>query len=374
MWRTVLFVCLCGWASAQAQLQVAPPSIAATSWSLTDLRCEQRLAQRADGERIEPGPLTQLMTAYTVFDAVRQKQITLDQALPVSPAAAKTPGARIYLQADTRVGAEELLRGMIVAQANDAAVALAEGVAGSEPGFAERMNAHARRLGMSTTRFSNATGLPHPQQYATAADLATLTRALLRDFPQYLPLYQLRNFTYRGVSHPNPNWLLGRDPRVDGLITGFVENGGYGIVATAERDGRRLAAVVIGADSEKLRAMEAQKLLNYGFQHTEAVRLAAPGAALAELTVWKGSEKALKAGTAREVCAAVPRGQAGLLKATLTSRQPLVAPVTAQQEVGTLAVSFDGKPLGEYPVVALDNVAVANLFGRMWDGLRLLFE
>ena len=374
MWRILLLVLLLGAPGVDAQLQVSPPSIAARSWLLYDLQSEQTIVQRADAERVEPGPLTQLMTAYAVFEAINQKEFALEQALQVSAQAVRTPGARMYLQPDTRVSADELLRGMIAVLANDAAVTLAQGVAGSEPAFVERMNAHARRLGLDATQFANATGRPHPRQYSTAIDLAKLAAALVREFPQYLPLYQLRGFTYRGITQPNPNWLLGRDPRVDGLTTGFTEDGGYSIIATAEREGRRLLAIVIDADSEKLRAMQAQELLNYGFQHTEAVRLAKQGATVAELVVWKGSQKLLRAGTQRDVFASVARGQAGRLKVTLTSQQPLIAPVSAQQQVGVLNVSFDGKPLRGYPVVALEDVSVASLFGRLWDGLRLLFH
>jgi len=374
MQRLFLLVLLLATASASAQLQVAPPSLAAESWLLLDLQSGQTIAQRAAAERIEPGPLTQLMTAHVVFEAIKQKQLTLDQALPVSAQAARTRGARLYLRPETWVSTDELLRGMSVVLANDAAITLAEGVAGGESAFVERMNAQARRLGLDATRFANATGLAHAQHYSTAADLAHLAAALVRDFPQYLPLYQLRSFTYQGVTQANPNGLLGRDPTVDGLTTGFTEDGGYSLIATAQRDERRLLAIVIGAASEKLRAMEAQKLLNHGFQHTEAVRLAAQGTTIAELVVWKGSQNKVKAGVERDLFVSVPRGQASLLKATLTSQQPLVAPVDARQRVGVLSVSFDGTPLGEYPVVALEDVSAANLFVRLWDGLRLLFE
>jgi D-alanyl-D-alanine carboxypeptidase (penicillin-binding protein 5/6) len=374
MQRLVFSILLLAAAGATAQIPAPPPSVAAKSWLLLDLQSQQVLAQRAAGERIEPGPLTRLMSAYLVFDALEQKRLTLDETLHVSAKAVRTPGARMYLKPDTRVTTDELLRGMIVVPANDATIALAEGVAGSERAFVERMNVQARRLGLTDTVFANATGLPHPQHTSTAADLARLAAALVRDYPQHLPLYQLRSFTYNGVTQPNLNWLLGRDPRVDGLAAGFTEDGGYSLVATARRDDRRLLAIVAGASSENLRAMEAQKLLNYGFQHYQTVRLYAQGAAVAELPVWKGSAKRLKAGVDRDLFVSVSRGQAHLLKADLVSQQPLLAPVSARQRVGVLKVTFDGKPLGEYPVVALEGVTVANLFVRLWDSLRLLFD
>ena len=374
MQRLLLPVLLLAASGATAQIPVPPPSVAASSWLLLDLQSEQVLAERAAGERVEPGALTLLMSAYVVFDALEQKRLGVTEALQVSDKAVRTPGARMYLKPDTRATADELLRGMIVVPANDAAVALAEGVAGSEQHFVERMNAQARRLGLTDTVFANATGLPLSHHTSTPANLARLAAALVRDYPQHLPLYQLRSFTYNGVTQPNLNWLLGRDPRVDGLATGFTEDGGFSLVATARYGDRRLLAIVTGASSENLRAMEAQKLLNYGFQHYQTVLLYARGTEIAELPVWKGSTKKLSAGLDRDLFVSVPRGQANLLKARLVSRQPLVAPVSARQPVGELELTFDGRPLGEYPVVALQGVSVANVLVRLWDSLRLLFD
>jgi D-alanyl-D-alanine carboxypeptidase (penicillin-binding protein 5/6) len=263
---------------------------------------------------------------------------------------------------------------MIVVSANDATVTLAHGIAGSEEAFVERMNVQAKRLGMTGSRFANATGLPDPQHYSTTYDLAVLANALIRDFPQYLGLYVLREFTFNGITQPNRNSLLGWDPRVDGLKTGYTENAGYCLIATARRDARRLLAIVTGAESEKARATEAQRLLNYGFQHYETVQLYAQGAEVAQLPVWKGSQKRLKAGMERDLFLSVPRGQGDRLKATLTSQQPLLAPISRLQRVGVLRITFDGKPVGEYPVVALEAVSVANMLVRAWDSLRLLFD
>jgi D-alanyl-D-alanine carboxypeptidase (penicillin-binding protein 5/6) len=351
-----------------------PPSIEAKAWLLMDLRSHQVIASHASEERVEPASLTKLMSAYLVFDAVKQKQIALDQRLPVSQKAWRMPGSRMFLLPAATPAVEELLHGVIVVSANDATIVLAEGVAGSEEEFVARMNLQARRLGLSATRFSNATGLPDPQHYSTTADLARLAQALARDFPMYLPLYALRSLSYNGITQPNRNLLLGRDPRVDGLKTGHTENAGYCLIATARSGDRVLLAVVMGAASETARALEAQKLLNYGLQSYQTVRLYGQGDTVAELPVWKGSARRLRAGFEEDLYVSVPRGQGGLLKATLTSLQPLLAPVSQQQRVGVLRLAFDGKPLGEYPVVALESVSVANIFLRIWDGLRLLFN
>jgi D-alanyl-D-alanine carboxypeptidase (penicillin-binding protein 5/6) len=350
------------------------PSIEARAWLLMDLQSRQVIASEGSDQRVEPASLTKLMSAYVVFDALRQKQVTLDQRLPISVKAWKMPGSRMFLEPTATPTLEELLHGLVVVSGNDATIALAEGVAGSEEEFVRRMNAQAQRLGLTGTRFTNTTGLPDPQHYSTAGDLAKLAEAVVRDFPAFLPLHALRTFTYNGITQPNRNVLLGRDPRVDGLKTGHTENAGYCLVATARSTGRHLLAVVMGTASENARAIQAQKLLNYGFQHYQTVRLYAQGATVAELPVWKGSASRLKAGLGQDLYVSVPRGRSDLLKATMTSLQPLLAPVSQQQRVGVLRLAFDGQPLGEYPVVALESVSVANIFVRLGDGLRLLFN
>ncbi len=376
-----LLVLLC-WApvaSAQPALAALPaaaplPSIEARAWLLLDLQSRQVIASERADERVEPASLTKLMSAYVVFEALRQKQLTLDQRLPVSVKAWKMPGSRMFLEPNATPSVEEMLHGLIVVSGNDATIALAEGVAGSEEEFVRRMNAQAQRLGLTGTRFTNATGLSDPHHYSTAGDLARLAEAVVRDFPAFLPLHGLRTFTYNGITQPNRNVLLGRDPRVDGLKTGHTENAGYCLIATARSAGRHLLAVVMGTASENARAIQAQRLLNYGFQHYQTVRLYPQGATVAELPVWKGSASRLKAGLDQDLYVSVPRGRSDLLKATLTSLQPLLAPVSRQQRVGMLRLAFDGQPLGEYPVVALESVSVANIFVRIWDGLRLLFN
>jgi serine-type D-Ala-D-Ala carboxypeptidase (penicillin-binding protein 5/6) len=375
-------VVLLSWAHrAFAQPALAPaapatplPSIEARAWLLLDLHSRQVIASHSAGERVEPASLTKLMSAYLVFEALGHKQITLDQRLPVSQKAWRMPGSRMFLEPNATPTVDELLRGLIVVSGNDATTVLAEGVAGSEEEFVARMNLQAQRLGLADTHFANATGLPDLQHYATTGDLATLAAALVRDFPAFLPLYALRSLSYNGITQPNRNTLLGRDPRVDGLKTGHTENAGYCLIASARTREQHLLTVIMGAASESARAIQAQKLLNYGFQHYQTVRLYPQGATVAELPVWKGSASQLKAGFEQDLYVSVPRGQGELLKATLTSLQPLLAPVSRQQPVGILRLAFDGKPLGEYPVVALESVSVANIFVRIWDGLRLLFN
>jgi serine-type D-Ala-D-Ala carboxypeptidase (penicillin-binding protein 5/6) len=370
-------------AQAPAPNQAPPPTyappppvplIAARAWLLLDYRTRHVIASQNADERMEPASLTKLMSAYLVFTALKRSQLSLSQTLPVSTRAFKMSGSRMFIEPDKPVTVDELLRGMIVQSGNDATMTLAEGVAGSEEAFVQKMNEQAARLGLANTRFANATGLPDPHHYSTAADLAQLALAVMSDFPEYFPLYALKEYTYNRITQRNRNELLFRDPFVDGIKTGYTEAAGYCLIATAKRDDRRLLAVVTGTASEGARAMEAQKLLNYGFQYYETLNLYPGGTAVAEIPVWKGSEKRLKAGFVQDFFVSVPKGQRSLLKIELESMQPLIAPVSPQQPVGVLRITYDGKPYGEFPVVALERVGVANMFVRAWDSLRLLFQ
>ncbi|HYL18835.1 MAG TPA: D-alanyl-D-alanine carboxypeptidase family protein [Burkholderiales bacterium] len=352
----------------------AVPPIAARAWLLLDYRTRHVIASQNADERMEPASLTKLMSAYLVFTALKRNQLSLSQTLPVSTRAWKMSGSRMFLEPDKPVTVDELLRGMIVQSGNDATMTLAEGVAGNEEAFVQKMNEQAARLGLANTRFANATGLPDPHHYSTAADLAQLALAVISDFPEYFSLYALKEYTYNRITQRNRNELLFRDPFVDGIKTGYTEAAGYCLIATAKRADRRLLAVVTGTASEGARAMEAQKLLNYGFQYYETLNLYPAGTAVVEIPVWKGSEKRLKAGFVQDFFVSVPKGQRSLLKIELESMQPLIAPISPQQPVGVLRVSYDGKPYGEFPVVALERVGVANMFVRAWDSLRLLFQ
>lgn len=373
--QSFLFVFLCLPLLAFAQQMPTPPALAAKSWLLVEVASGQALAGQAVDERLEPASLTKLMTAYLTFAALKQGTIKIDQALPVSEKAWRTQGSRMFIQIGTQVKVEDLIKGMIVQSGNDACVTLAEAIAGSEESFAQMMNHEAQRLGMKASSFRNATGLPDAQHYTTARDLATLTAALIRDFPEdYAKYYSLKEFRYNNITQPNRNRLLWLDPSVDGGKTGHTDAAGYCLVASAKRGPRRLLSIVLGTASDSARAQESLKLLNYGFQFYDAVQLYAKNQTVSSLKVWKGEERIVKAGFTNDFILAVPKGYAAKLKAELVSQQPLFAPVALGQRVGTMQVSVDGKPFGDYPVVALEAVPVAGMFGRMVDTIRLWFN
>jgi len=351
-----------------------PPAINAKAWVLVDHDTGQVLAAQAADERMEPASLTKLMTAYLAFNAIRHKRIAPTQVVPVSDRARKAVGSRMFVDQRVPVTVDELLRGMIVQSGNDASVALAEAVAGGEDAFASAMTREAQRLGMRNTAFLNATGLPDSGHYSSAADLARLASAILRDFPEFYPLYSLRDYTYNRIRQPNRNRLLLLDPSVDGMKTGHTEAAGWCLVSSARRGERRLVAVVLGAPSESARIAESQKLLNFGFQFYDNFRLYAARQAVGTLDVWKGSSRQVKAGFESGLVVTLPAGSGPRVKAELESVQPLMAPVAAGQRVGTLRLTLEGRPLAEYPVVALEGVEVANLFRRVWDGFRLMFK
>ena len=351
-----------------------PPPIAAKVWLLYDFNSAQAIVSANEHERVEPASLTKLMTAYLAFSALKQKTLTLDRVAPVSERAWKAAGSRMFIEPGKPVKVDELLHGMITQSGNEACIALAEAVAGSEEVFAQLMNREAQRLGMKNTNFTNSSGLPDPRHYSTAYDLALLAAALIRDFPEYYPLYSLREYRYNNITQQNRNRLLWLDPNVDGMKTGYTENAGFCLVASAKRGARRLLSVVLGANSDSARAQESQKLLNYGFQFYDSVKLYDKGQAVSTLEVLKGSENRVKAGFKSDLYVSVPRGLADQVKADLVSTQPLVAPIGAGQKVGTVKVTLQNKLLGEFAVVALENVVTAGFFGRTWDSMRLWFK
>ncbi len=351
-----------------------PPVLAAKSYLLYDFNAGQVLVAHNAQQRAEPASLTKLMTAYLVFAALRKKVIRGDQAVTVSAQARRAEGSRMFIEVGTQVTVDDLLRGLIVQSGNDASIALAETVAGSEEAFAQLMNREAQRLGLKNSSFANATGLPHPQHYATAQDLALLAAALIRDFPEYYPLYSQKQFRYNNITQPNRNRLLWTDPTVDGVKTGHTENAGYCLVSSARRGERRLISVMIGAASEAARASESQKLLNHGFQFYDGVRLYAKDQPVTTLRVWKGAANEVKAGFTADLNLALPKGSGDKLQASIESLQPLLAPIGAGQKVATLKLSLDGQPYGDFPVVALEEVPLAGIFGRGWDALRLFFN
>jgi len=342
---------------------------------VVDVSSDQVLAAEKPDERFEPASLTKLMTAYLVFAALKEKKLTLEQKVAVSERAWRAPGSRMFIEPKKPVGVDDLIRGMIVQSGNDACIALAEQLAGSEEAFAGMMNREAERLGMKNTRYVNASGLPNPQHYSTARDLYLLATALVRDFPeQYAQYYSQREYRYNGITQVNRNRLLWLDNTVDGMKTGFTEAAGYCLIASSKRGPRRMLSVLLGSTSESMRAQESQKLLNWGFQAFDAVRLYAGNAPVKEIDVWKGARGTLKAGFMDDLVVAIPKGQGEKLKAELLSNSPLVAPVAAGARVGNLRVTLDGKPLGEYPVVALEDAPAGGIFVRAWDTLRLWFK
>ena len=366
-------------ASAQAEpiqfsLPMPPaPEVAAKSYILTDVASGQTLIQQNADQRIEPASLTKLMTAYITFSAIKQGRISTTQTLPVSEKAWRTEGSRMFIDLKTPVTVNELIRGMIVQSGNDACITLAEGIAGSEATFAQLMNQEAARLGMKNTHFVNSTGLPDPQHYTTAYDLSLLASAIIRDFPEYYPLYSIKEYRYNNITQPNRNRLLWLDPTVDGMKTGHTESAGFCLITSAKRDNRRLISVVLGTASDNARTMESQKVLNYGFQFFDSVRMYAKGQTVANLRAWKGTQNTLKAGFLKDTFIVVPKGQYARLKVTMTSTQPLLAPIKVGQKVGTIRLTLDDKPVADLPLVSLEEVGVGNIFGRAWDSIKLTF-
>jgi len=358
--------------AAAAQNTVTPPAIAARAYILVDALSGQTLAAASEDDRFEPASLTKLMTAYLVFAALRDRQLDESQPLTVSANAAKARGARMFVDPKIPVTVHDLLQGLIVQSANDAAIALAEAVAGSEPAFVALMNRQAERMGLANTHFANASGEPAPGHHSSARDLATLTLALIRDFPRRYALYAHKEFTYNHVAQANRNRLLWTDPTVDGVKTGFTEAAGYCLIASARRGERRLVSVVLGAQSDGLRTTESQKLLNFGFQAYETRRVYAKGKPVADPEVYKGTQSRVPVGFLHDVWLTLPRGRFQGLEAVVRMRQPFVAPLAAGEKAGIMKLMRDNEPVAEFPVVALEDVPVAGFLSRGWDTLRLL--
>jgi D-alanyl-D-alanine carboxypeptidase (penicillin-binding protein 5/6) len=368
----------------QAQVQVpalAPvaPEVAARAYLLIDVTANQILASRELDMPVEPASLTKLMTAYLVFDALKTKKVELQQTLTVSERAWKMPGSRMFIDPKMKVPVEDLIKGMVVQSGNDATVALAEGVGGSVERFVQMMNDQAKVMGMKNTTYKNPEGLTEAGHVTTARDLATLAIRLMRDFPADMGTYAIKKYRYPGTpaaNESNRNLLLFKDPTVDGLKTGHTDSAGYCLVATAKRDfpnlgPRRLMAVVLGASSEIARANEAQKLLNWGYTAFDAVKLFEAGQPVATPAIWKGKEASVKLGRSDALVVAVPTGSAAQIKTQLVRPDPLVAPVTRGQTIGSLKI-FRGEQLWvDMPLQALDTVEQAGVLGRAWDALRL---
>jgi D-alanyl-D-alanine carboxypeptidase (penicillin-binding protein 5/6) len=353
---------------------VTPPPTAARAFVLYDVQSGQLLAASAESERFEPASLTKLMTAYLVFTALKEKRLAPEQVPAVSERAWKAEGSRMFIEPRKPAAVENLIRGMIVQSGNDASIALAEAVAGSEEAFVQLMNRQAQKLGLANTRFANATGLPAPDHYSTAFDLALLSAALIRDFPEYYQLYSQREFSWNGITQSNRNRLLWSDATVDGVKTGFTEAAGYCLIASAKRGNRRLISVVLGTQSDALRMSESQKLLNFGFQVFDTQLLYRKGEVIASPEIFKGTQKQLKLGFGNDVWLTLPRDRFGGLKASLETSQPFLAPYSAGQKAGIMKLTREGAAVAELPVVALEDVPVAGFLSRGWDTLRLMLR
>jgi serine-type D-Ala-D-Ala carboxypeptidase (penicillin-binding protein 5/6) len=363
--------------STHARAQAVPaPQIQAKSWMLIDMSSGHILSSQDADSKLAPASLTKLMTAYLAFNALKEGRIKLDQRPSVSPLAYKAEGSRMFVDPAKPATVEELLNGMIVQSGNDASIILAEAIAGTEAVFAEQMNKEAKRMGLVSTQFRNATGLPDAQHYSTARDLAVLAQHLIRDFPDRYPLYAKKEFRYNDITQPNRNRLLFIDPTVDGLKTGHTEAAGFCLIASAKRDqdggSRRLVSVLLGASSESARAIESQKLLNYGFQNFESHRVFAAGKQAAEYKVYKAKLPMMSAGFLQDVIVTIPKGSASKVKAEITRNEPFVAPIAKDQKVGMLKVKLEDQVLAERPLVALSGAETAGWFGRTWDALQLM--
>ena len=370
--------CLLLCVAVQAQMP-RPPEIAAKAYVLIDMTANQVLAAKDPDMAVEPASLTKLMTAYLVFDALRAKKLDLQQPLTVSERAWRMPGSRMFIEPKMQVPVEDLIKGMVVQSGNDATVALAEGVSGSVERFVQLMNEQAKVLGMHSTGYKNPEGQTEPGHTTTARDLGILAQRLVRDFPEYVTYYAIKKYRYAGTpaaNDTNRNLLLLRDPSVDGLSASHTQAAGYCLVATAKRDfphvgQRRLLSIVLGADSENTRANESQKLLNWGYTAFDAVKLFESGQAVATPKVWKGQAAEVRLGANRPLVVAVPAGSAAQIKTQVSRPEPVVAPVIKGQTLGALKVFKGEEPLLEVPLVALDGVAQAGVFGRAWDAVRL---
>jgi D-alanyl-D-alanine carboxypeptidase (penicillin-binding protein 5/6) len=361
-------------ASAQ---NLPSPTIAAKSWLLLDATSGQIIASQEPNLRIEPASLTKIMTAYLTFAALRDKKLDINQKVNVSVHAWKVDpsSSKMFIDPATPVSIDDLLHGLMIQSGNDAAVALAEAVSGDEAAFVVQMNREAERMGLKSTHFGNPHGLPSPENYSTAQDLSVLAERVILDYPNFYKIDSVKNFTYNKITQPNRNRLLWLDPTVDGMKTGHTEAAGFCMIASAKRNSgtgeRRLISVVLGTKSDSVRTQESQKLLNWGFQNFDTVKLYSKGQSVDAPVIWKGAQSQIKIGFNRDIVVTVPKGVAAKLKSTLVRRDPLVAPIAENTKIGTMKLTVDGKQLLELPVVTLEQVNQASIFGRAWDSVRL---
>ncbi len=357
-------------AQAAAPLIPAAPQLAAKSWVLMEASSGQVLVESNGDQRLPPASLTKLMTAYIATLEINQGRLGEQDMVVVSEKAWKTGGSRMFLNVGKPVSVDNLLHGIIIQSGNDASVALAEHIGGSEEAFADRMNANAQRLGMANTHFMNATGLPHEQHYSSAHDMALLARAIILEDPAHYAIYSQKEFLWNGIRQPNRNLLL-RDKTVDGLKTGHTEEAGFCLVASAVRDGMRLIGVVFGTASEQARANELQKLLAWGFRYYETRTFYQKNAVLAQAPVWKGAAREVALGLQSDLSLTLPKGQAEKLQASMVILPQIQAPLAAGQQLGRVEVRLDGQLLQTVPLIAINAVEEGGFFRRVWDSIRL---
>ena len=351
-----------------------PPELNSRSFIVIDHDSGRVLAAREPDSRQEPASLTKLMTAYAVFKALDEGRLKLTDTVTISERAWKQEGSRMFVEVGKQVSVNDLLQGMIVQSGNDATVALAEKVGGTEETFVQMMNTYAKQLGMTGSHFTNSAGMPDPEHYTTARDTATLTSALIHEFPDLYKLYAQREFVWNGITQQNRNGLLWRDPTVDGVKTGHTESAGYCLVASARRDGMRLVSVVLGTESMRAREDASAALLNYGFNFFETKRIYAAGQPLTTVRVWKGEDDEVGLALKRDLYVTSQRGQVSSVKADFELPDPIEAPLATAQPVGKTQIVVDGAPVAAYELYPAKDVARAGFFGRAWDGLRLMFH
>lgn len=353
---------------------ISKPVIAARAWILVDAITGQTIAAQNPELAVEPASLTKIMTVYLTFEALKENRISRSQEVAVSENAWKTPGSRMFIEPRKPVTVDEIIQGVVVQSGNDASVAIAETLAGTETAFAQQMTQKARELGMTDTTFRNATGLPDPEHITTVRDLAILAQRMIEDHPDDYAVYSQREFTYNNIKQASRNRLLWADPSVDGMKTGFTTAAGYCLIATAQRGDRRVISVLVGADSESTRAEESLKLLNWAFQNFDTVKLVDGGQPAVEARVWEGTVDTAKLGSTEDIWLTIPRGKTGDVQLVAQRPDPLLAPLQAGDRVGTVTLTLDGKPLRVLPLDVLTTVERAGFFGRAIDQLKLWLQ
>jgi D-alanyl-D-alanine carboxypeptidase (penicillin-binding protein 5/6) len=361
-------------ANSRAVILPAPPKIDASSYLVMDYQSGRLIAKHNIDKRVEPASLTKMMTVYIVAGEIASGNIHMDDMVPISKKAWRMPGSRMFVEVGDKVSVADLLKGIVVQSGNDATVALAQYVSGSEDAFVAMMNQYAKQLGMKNTHFANSTGLPHKDHYSTAHDLAILARALIHDYPGEYKLHSIKQFTYDNIKQRNRNTLLWRDDSVDGVKTGHTESAGYCLVASAKRDDMRLISVVMGTPSEESRARDSQALLNYAFRFYETHKLYAANESITSSRIWKGDKDTFDLGISKDLWVTIPRGKYKELDASINIAPVIIAPVKKGSVQGSLKISLDGKELAMRPLVALDTVNEGSLYERLKDDVRLLFQ